>query len=87
MCWPVADSVVVGWVSRLGGGVGGRSVIGWASGWLVGGLLGGVFAWRGWCAWRLRCRFRIWCVMLAVGCRLGLALLVVWVACGIVVGW
>ena len=41
MCWPLADSVVVGWVSRLGGGVGGMSVIGWAAGWLVGGLLGG----------------------------------------------
>ena len=41
MCWPLADSVVVGWVSRLGGGVGGMSVIGLASGWLVGGLLGG----------------------------------------------
>ena len=43
MCWPLADSVVVGWVSRLGGGVGGMSVIGLASGWLVGGLLEGVF--------------------------------------------
>ena len=45
MCWPVADSVVVGWVARLGGGVGGGSVVGLASGWLVvkplgGGLLG-----------------------------------------------
>ena len=42
MCWPVADSVVVGWVSMLGGGVGGRSVIGWASGWLVGRWEGGL---------------------------------------------
>ena len=32
VCWPVADSVVVGWVSMLGGGVGGRSVVCWASG-------------------------------------------------------
>ena len=37
--WPLAGSVVVGWVSRLVGGVGGISVIGLASGWLVGGLL------------------------------------------------
>ena len=31
VCWPVAGSVVVGWVSVLGGGVGGRAVVGWAS--------------------------------------------------------
>ena len=47
LCWPLAGSVVVGWVSGLGGGVGGMSVIGWASGWLVGGLLGGAFVWCG----------------------------------------
>ena len=47
VCWPLAVSVVVGWVSGLGGGVGGMSVIGWASGWLVGGLLGGAFVWCG----------------------------------------
>ena len=41
MCGPLADSVVVGWASRLVGGVGGISVIGLASGWLVGGLLEG----------------------------------------------
>ena len=39
--WPLAGSVVVGWVSGLVGGVGGISVIGLASGWLVGGLLEG----------------------------------------------
>ena len=54
--WPVTDSVVVGWLSMLGGGVGERSVVGWASGWLVGRPLGGGFAWFGWCAWRVRCR-------------------------------
>ena len=27
--WPVADSVVVGWLSMLGGGVGERSVVCW----------------------------------------------------------
>ena len=32
VCWPVADSVVVGWVSMLGGGVGGSSVVCWAFG-------------------------------------------------------
>ena len=62
------------------------SVFGLASGWLVGGLLEGVFVWCGWCAWRLRCQFRIWCVMVAVGCRLRVALLVLWVAFGIFVG-
>ena len=81
--WPVADSVVVGWLSMLGGGVGERSVVCWASGWLV----GRPFAWFGWCVWRVRCRFRIWCVMVAVGCRFKLAVLVVGVSCGIVVGW
>ena len=50
--------------------------------WHFGGLLEGVFVWCGWCVWRLRCRFRIWCVMVAVGCRLRVALLVLWVACG-----
>ena len=48
--WPLAGSVVVGWVSRLVGGVGGISVIGLASVWLVGGLLEGVLVWCGWCA-------------------------------------
>ena len=48
VCWLLADSVV-GWVSRLGGGVGGMSVIGLASGWLVGRPVGGGFAWFGWC--------------------------------------
>ena len=46
LCWPLAGSVVGGWVSGLGGGVGGMSVIR-ASGWLVGGLLGGAFVWCG----------------------------------------
>ena len=63
------------------------SVIGLASGWLVVKPLGGGFAWCGWFVWRVHCRFRIWCVIVAVGCRLRLALLVVGVACGIVVGW
>ena len=37
-----------GWLGvEIRGGVGGRSVIGWASGWLVGGLLGWAFVWCG----------------------------------------
>ena len=49
VCWPVADSVVVGWLLMLGGGVGGSSVVCWASDWLVGRPSGGGFAWFGWC--------------------------------------
>ena len=49
MCWPVADSVVVGWVLMLGGGVGvGQLFVGRLVDWLVGrwegGLLGVVGA-------------------------------------------
>ena len=87
MGWPLAASVVFGWAFGLVGGVGGISVIGRASGWLAGVLFEGVLVWFGCGVGRLRCRFRIWCVMVAVGCRFKLALLVVGVSCGIVVGW
>ena len=86
MCGPVADSVVGGWVLKLGGGVGGVSLFGLASGWLVSGLLEGVFVWCGCCAWRLRFLFKIWWVMVAVGCRLRVAWWVLWVAFSLCVG-
>ena len=82
------DCVAVGWLVWVV--LVAVVVVGWlvcvvfAVGWQ---LVEGVFVWCGWCAWRLRCRFRIWCVMVAVGCRLSVALLVFWVACGFFVGW
>ena len=88
--WPLADSIVSGWVLKLVGGVGGISVIGLASGLLVGGLLEGVLVWCGRGVGRLRCRFRIWCVMVAVGLAVeeGFVGVVggVWHCCGLWMG-
>ena len=88
--WPLADSVVFGGAFELVGGVGGISVIGLVSGLLVGGLLERVLVWCGCVVGRLRCRFRIWCVMVAVGWRLrgGSVGVVggVWLVCGLWMG-
>ena len=77
MGWSLAVSVVFSWAFGLVGGVDGILVIGLASGFLVGGLLEGVLVWCGCGVGRLSCRFKIWCVMVAVGWRLREALLVV----------
>ena len=63
--------------------------------WLVFGVvsMGGVaVVWRVWVTWvvfviGLRCLFRIWCVIVAVGWRMRGARLVCVSSCGKVVGW
>ena len=73
--WPLAESVVFGWVLWVVGDVGGIMVVGLVSDMLVGGWWEGALVGCG-CG-MVRCRFRIWCVMVAVGWRLGLCWLVV----------
>jgi hypothetical protein len=82
-CYWLFSGAVVGWcvgsgVALLGGG---KCTIGWLAGSLVGGWLGGVVCWR------VRCRFRIWCVMVAVGWRLVGSLVGCWAVRSVVVGW
>ena len=81
----------------FGGMVGGCVAVGWRVWvtWLVFGLvsMGGVaVVWRVWVTWvvfvmGLRCRFRIWCVIVAVGWQMRGARLVCGSSCGRVVGW
>ena len=63
--WPLADSVLFGWLLGVVGGVGGWLV----SGFLVGGWLDRVLGWCGCGVGRLRRRVRIWCVIVADGWR------------------
>ena len=71
--WPLAESMVFGWVLWLVSDVGGMLVVGLVSDMLVGGWWKGALVGCG-CG-MVRCRFRIWCVMVAVGWRLRRALL------------
>ena len=73
LCWvgvvgsPVVGSVVSGWVLLVVVGVSGICIVGLVSGLLVGGWLEVVVVWCAGGVGRLRCRFRIWCVMVVVG--------------------
>ena len=75
--------MLFGWLLGVVVGVGG-----WlASGLLVSGWLSGVLGWCGCGVGGLRCRLRIWCVMVAVGWRLIGILVGFWAVCGMVAGW
>ena len=84
---PMVGSVLSGGELLVVVGVGGICIVGLVSDLLVGGWLEGVVVWCESGVGRLRCRFRIWCVMVAVGLRLMGILVGFWAVSGVVAGW